>query len=154
MMNNRRGYTFIELLMVMLIVGLLVRIAYPRYHDMKQQAIAAKAAGDFNAIKLAAYAYHTENQAWPGETGPGVVPPELAPDLPEGFDFNRIEYTIDWENWQLPNGMPQFPASRMLMALSFTTSDSLLGALILNKLGHSTLHFSAGNTYTFAIVEQ
>ncbi|HEV8124926.1 MAG TPA: prepilin-type N-terminal cleavage/methylation domain-containing protein [Gemmatimonadales bacterium] len=150
---TRRGVSFLELLVVMVIIGLLARIALPRYHEMKLQAIAAKAAGDFNAIKLAAYAYHTENQQWPAETGPGLVPPELAPDLPEGFSFDRDEYSIDWENWALPSGLPQFPQSRMLIALTITTSDSALANLILLKLGHSTLHFTSGNSSTFALVE-
>lgn len=151
---NRRGYTFIEVLMVMIIVGLLVRIGYPRYHEMKLQAIAGKAASDFNAIKLAVYAYHTENQQWPAETGPEVVPPEIAPDLPAGFSFHRDEYTLDWENWELPNGLPANPQSRILMALSITTADTRLADIILKKLGASTLHFSSGNTSTFAMVEQ
>lgn len=151
---NRRGYTFVEVLVVMIIVGLLARIALPRYHEMKNQAIAAKAAADFNAIKLAAYAFHTENMQWPGEAANGVVPVELAPDLPEGFSFHRESYTLDWENWQLPNGLPQFPARRMLMALTISTTDSALAYLILHKLGASTLHFNSGNTSTFAMVEQ
>jgi len=141
------------MLIVVVIVGLLAQIAYPRYHEMKLQAIAAKAAGDFNVIKLAAYAFHTENQMWPAESGPGVVPPELIPDLPEGFSFNRTEYSIDFENWQLPSGLPSNPGSRMLIALTITTSDSTLANIILLKLGHSTLHFSVGNTSTFALVE-
>jgi len=151
---NRRGVTFVELLVVMIIVGLLARLAFPRYHEMKLQAVAGKAAGDFHAIKLGAYAFHTENQLWPAEVGAGVVPPELVPDLPEGFSFNRDEYSIDWENWQLPSGLPQFPQSRMLIAVSFTTSDSALANIIRLKLGHSTLHFTVGNTSTFAVVEQ
>jgi prepilin-type N-terminal cleavage/methylation domain-containing protein len=152
--SPRNGFTFIEVLIVMIIVGLLVKIAFPRYHDMKRQAVAGKAAADYHAVKLAAYAYHTENQQWPAEAAAGVVPPELIPDLPEGFDFNRGEYELDWENWQLPSGLPQFPGSNMLMALTVTTTDSLLAATILNKLGSRTLHFASGNSTTFVMVEQ
>ena len=150
---KRRGVSFIELLVVMIIIGLLATLAMPRYHDMKLQAVAGKAAGDFHAIKLAVYAFHTENQQWPLEAGPGIVPPELAPDLPDGFSFNREEYSLDFENWQLPNGLPQSPQTRMLIALTITTSDSALANTILLKLGHSTLHFTVGNMTTFALVE-
>lgn len=152
--RSQAGFTFVEVLIVMIIVGLLVRIAFPRYHEMKRQATAGKAASDYNAIKLASYAFHTEFQTWPAEAAPGVVPPELVNDLPEGFDFNRGEYTLDWQNWQLPNGLPQFPAQNMLMALSISTTDSLLALTILSKLGSRTMHFTSGNTTTFVIVEQ
>lgn len=152
--SGRRGFTFVEVLVVMIIIGLLVKIAFPRYHEFKNQAIAGKMAGDYHAVKLAAYAYHTERQQWPAEAAAGVVPPELVPDLPEGFDFNRGDYVLDWENWELPSGLPMFPGRNMLMALSVSTNDSLLALTILNKLGSRTLHFSSGNTTTFVIVEQ
>lgn len=152
--RSRAGYTFLEILVVMIIVGLLVKIAYPRYHEMKRQAIAGKAAADYNALKLASYAYHTEFQTWPAEAAAATVPPELVDDLPEGFDFNRGEYTLDWQNWQLPNGMPQYPAQNMLMAVTISTADSMLALTILNKLGSRVFHFTSGNSSTFAIMEQ
>lgn len=148
------GYTFVEILIVMIIVGLLVKIAFPRYHEMKRQAIAGKAAADYNALKLAAYAFHTEFQTWPAEVASGVVPPELVADLPEGFSFDRVEYTLDWQNWQLPSGLPQFPAQNMLMALTISTTDPELAYTILNKLGSRTMHFNSGNSTTFVILEQ
>jgi prepilin-type N-terminal cleavage/methylation domain-containing protein len=150
---SRRGYTFIEILIVMIIVGLLVKIAFPRYHELKLQAVAGKAAADYNALKLASYAYHTEFQTWPAEVAAGIVPPELVHDLPEGFNFNRGEYILDWQNWQLPNGLPQFPGLNMLMAVTINTTDSLLAATILNKMGSRILHFNSGNSTTFVIVE-
>ena len=151
---RRNGYTFMEILIVMIIVGLLVKIAFPRYHEMKRQATAGKAAADYNALKLASYAYHTEFQTWPAEAAAGTVPPELVNDLPEGFDFDRGEYILDWQNWQLPNGLPQFPGQNVLMAVTISTTDSLLALTILNKLGSRVFHFTSGNSTTFAIVEQ
>ena len=148
------GYTFIEILIVLIIVGLLVKIAFPRYHEMKRQAIAGKAAADYNALKLAAFAYHTEFQSWPAEVAAGTVPPELVNDLPEGFSFDRVEYTLDWQNWQLPSGLPQFPAQNMLMGLTISTTDPQLALTILNKLGSRTIHFTSGNSTTFVILEQ
>jgi prepilin-type N-terminal cleavage/methylation domain-containing protein len=153
-LHRRAGYTFVEVLVVVIIVGLLVKIAFPRYHEMKRQAIAGKAAADYNALKLAAYAYHTEFQTWPAEAAAGVVPAELVNDLPEGFDFNRGEYVLDWQNWQLPSGLPQFPAQNMLMAVTISTTDSLLASTILNKLGSRVVHFNTGNASTFLILEQ
>jgi prepilin-type N-terminal cleavage/methylation domain-containing protein len=152
--SSRAGYTFVEILIVMIIVGLLVKIAFPRYHEMKRQAIAGKAAADYNAIKLASYAYHTEYQTWPAEAAAGTVPPELVDDLPEGYSFNRGEYSLDWQNWQLPSGLPQFPGQNMLMALTISTTDSALALTILNKLGSRTMHFNSGNSTTFVILEQ
>ena len=152
--SARKGYTFLEVLIVLIIVGLLVKIAYPRYHEMKRQAVAGKAAADYNALKLASYAYHTEFQTWPAEAPAGTVPAELVNDLPEGFDFNRGEYTLDWQNWQLPSGLPQFPAQNMLMAVTISTTDSILAMTILNKLGSRVLHFNSGNSTTFVILEQ
>jgi type II secretory pathway pseudopilin PulG len=143
-----------EILIVLIIVGLLVKIAFPRYHEMKRQATAGKAAGDYNALKLASYAYHTEFQTWPAEAAAGTVPPELVNDLPEGFDFDRGEYILDWQNWQLPSGLPQFPGQNMLMAVTISTTDSLLALTILNKLGSRVFHFTSGNSTTFVIVEQ
>ena len=151
---QRNGYTFMEILIVLIIVGLLVKIAFPRYHEMKRQATAGKAAGDYNALKLASYAYHTEFQTWPAEAAAGTVPPELVNDLPEGFDFDRGEYILDWQNWQLPSGLPQFPGQNMLMAVTISTTDSLLALTILNKLGSRVFHFTSGNSTTFVIVEQ
>ena len=152
--RRNAGYTFVEILIVMIIVGLLVKIAFPRYHEMKRQAIAGKAAADYNALKLAAFAYHTEFQTWPAEVAAGTVPPELVNDLPDGFSFDRVEYTLDWQNWQLPSGLPQNPSQNVLMALTISTPDPLLALTILNKLGSRTMHFNAGNSTTFVILEQ
>ena len=38
-MTRRRGFTFIEILMVMIIIGLLSSMAILKYIDLKRQAV-------------------------------------------------------------------------------------------------------------------
>ena len=84
MMRLRRGYSFFELLVVLTFIGLIARIAVPRFGDMKRRAIAAKIIGDVHAIRVATLTYYTEKTSWPAEVGPGIVPSEIVPHLRAG----------------------------------------------------------------------
>lgn len=153
-MSDRRGFTFIEMLIVMIVVGILATIALPRYHRLRQRAEAARVAGDFNAVKIAAFAYHSVTRQWPAEQGPGIIPPELVSELGNGFTFVKPQYTLDFENWLLPDGTPMHPGRQIVMGLTVTTTDSLLDFAILGVLGSRTVHFSQGNAHTFLILEE
>ncbi len=153
-MSARRGFTILEILIVMLIIGIVATIALPRYHNLRQRAEAARVAGDFHAVKIAAYGYHASTGKWPAEQGPGIVPPELVPELDAGFSFVKPGYTLDYENWILPSGLPQFPGRQIVLGLTVTTPDSILDFAIENVLGSRTVHFDQGNSHTYLILEE
>lgn len=98
-MRARRGFSIPELLVVLVLLGLLVRLGFPRYTELRRQALARAVVGDVQAVRVAAYNYNTEKQNWPAEVGSGTVPPELTTLLPNGFTFQRASYTLDWEVW-------------------------------------------------------
>ena len=106
MRRGRRGFTFVELLVVMIVIGLLAGLGILKYMDLKHRAMSAQAVADLEAIRLAGYSAWYETGAWPGEAGAGIVPPALKPYLSGSFAFVKPEYTLDWENFVPPGGGP------------------------------------------------
>ena len=97
-MRSRRGFSFIELLTVMIVIGILASIAILRYRDFTNEALAARIATDMETVRLAALNHYTETDAWPAESADGQVPAELVRYLPDGWQFNSGSYSLDWEN--------------------------------------------------------
>lgn len=151
-MISRPGVSLIELMIGMLLVAILARIAMPAYERITIRAHAAAALGDIQAVRAAVYSYNADTNAWPPDTGPGVTPPELEPYLGEGFSFEREQWQLDWENWVLPDGTPKHPGTGVLLGVSITTQDDLLGATIEDLVGSSTAHYTLGDNYTFVML--
>jgi len=63
LMRRKGGFSFIELLVTMAFIGIIARLAVPRYHDMKRRATAAAILADVHTIRVAAFTYYTEKTA-------------------------------------------------------------------------------------------
>jgi len=150
-LRARRGFSFIELLVVLIFIGLIVRIAVPRFSDMKRRAIAAAIVGDIHTIRVAAYTYYTERSAWPAENGPGVVPNELVSYLPRNFSFDRTDYQYDYESWPLSAGAPGNPNQDAIIGLTVISNDPLLAQQVLKMAGRGYVPFAVGNKVTFFV---
>src|SRR4030095_12712759 len=58
---NSPGFTFIELLTVMLFMGFLAGISVPRLRNMKERSYQATLRSDLGALRTAEEAYYAEN---------------------------------------------------------------------------------------------
>ena len=139
-MKNRKGVTLIEVLVVMLIVSILAGIAQPQMRGIIVRARAESVMSDMRAIRVAAYNYQSEQQAWPSEAASGIVPMGLDNYLAEGFDFVQDGYTLDYDYW---GGSP------FILGVTLVTSDSILGRTALESL--ASPKWSSGDKYTWVI---
>jgi prepilin-type N-terminal cleavage/methylation domain-containing protein len=148
-MKRRRGFTFIEILVVMIVLGILSGLAILKYMDLKHRALSASAIADLQAVRLAGYSAWYEQGIWPGEVGAGVIPGGLVPYLPGGFTFSKPEYTLDWDNFVPPGGGP---TGAMQLGVVVTSSNPRLMKTLQNNLGSKGPFFAVGGTLTFVIV--
>lgn len=62
---NRYGFTLIEILIVLGILGILAAIAVPQFSAYRQCAFNISAKSDLRNFKTALEAYRSENQVYP-----------------------------------------------------------------------------------------
>ena len=146
---SRAGFSLIELLMAVSIVGLLAGMAIPNLRSMTYRARAAEVAADLEVVRVATVNYNGDAFQWPAEVGPGAVPPELNGYLPDGFSFSGNGYTLDYD-FLSPVIIPGDPTTNRLVAVSAVPDTALLAIAVLELLRGSIV-LSLGMRHTVVI---
>lgn len=63
--TRRRGFTLLELLLVLVILGVLAALVVPKFANRGQQARETAAKSDINAITIALETYEVDNGGFP-----------------------------------------------------------------------------------------
>lgn len=144
MRRLRRGFTIVELLAVMAVIGILARFGIPRFWEIRRRATAAAIVGDMQAIRDAALNYYQDGDVWPPDYPAGVTPPELVKYLPNQFNFTRNGYLLDFERWTI--------GGTSVIGIGLVSTDPQLGPAVAYMIGQSMVAFSSGSSYTFLLV--
>lgn len=143
---RRRGFTLIEMLIVMLVIGILASIAVLKYIDLTNEALSAKVTSEMHVIRLATLNYYFDTQAWPADAPPGSVPPELVSYLPGNFAFTQKKYLLDFDNVAGPSG-------GSTVGITVQSPDTRLTNKLVSRLGSGTPYLVVGGTLTYVIVD-
>lgn len=74
----QRGFTLVEIMIVVVIIGLLASMAIPAFQKVRQNSRHAALANDLRTFAQAFETYSHENGSWPADVGIGVLPNEMA----------------------------------------------------------------------------
>lgn len=97
---GRQGFTIIEMLTTLTIIGILAGVAVPTIRGPIAKADAASITADFSAVRHMAYEFLEENGRFPVSGTLGSVPAEMVGDVP-AFQYKGMDYywlSIDLRN--------------------------------------------------------
>lgn len=138
-MFNRKGFTLLELLIVVIIIGVLATIALPQYTQTIEKARSGEAVINIGSIRVALDRYWYQNGALPGDSNFAL----LDIDNPNAITNKLYSYSFKDNGTTSAKRKYSVTAERMSSPgtwVKWTQSDNITGKLTRSEnLGGPTI---------------
>jgi len=91
------GFTLVETLTVVLLVGILTGVMVPNYRKAVEKARATAIVEDIYTVRLAVHTFASDRALDPSAPAGSSVETSLGPYLPGGFSFQTEDYSMTLE---------------------------------------------------------
>jgi type II secretion system protein G len=96
-LKNQKGFTLVELMVVVVIIGVLVAIIVPIYGNVSANAKERACDANVRTLSGAAAMYHAEHGTWPADPA-ALVAADFLQEEPVCPVDEDATYTIDQDN--------------------------------------------------------
>lgn len=147
---HRGGFTLVEIMIAVTIIGLLAAIAIPAFSRVRENARSSRTMNDFRILSDAFSVYTLENGSWPEDQMPGEFPPEMDGYLsPSRFtEPTAIGGMFDWDP-PTSDSKPSGVMAAVSIREHILSADE--GQRFIDKYGNNGQVQSVGGTLFYVI---
>lgn len=96
MINKEKGFTLIELMITVAIVGILTSIAVPSYRDYVLRSKIGEATGSLSSLRIRLEQYYQENRTYENACKDNTLAP-----IPSGLKYFNINCTLEGDTYTI-----------------------------------------------------
>lgn len=116
-----RGFTLVEIMVVVVIIGLLAALALPAFQRSQRASQNARAINDFRIFVQAFEVYNTQNGSWPPNASAGQIPTGMSRDFKE--DAWQANPNVLGGRWNWDWDRPEFIAGVSISGATVTDAQ-------------------------------
>ncbi len=123
--RRRAGFTLVEIMIVVLIIGLLAAMAIPMFGRVREHTQNSRFVSDLRTFSQAFETYAMKNGDWPPNAGTGVVPAGMSGEMKDSA-WTTLKNSVGgrW-NWDRNN----YGGAAVISVANATASDAQMTAI-------------------------